>query len=132
MKENQIPGVAIGLAKDGELFYGKGFGYRDVEKQLEVTIDTVFATGSITKSFTCVAIMQLQEAGKISVHDPVKKYLPNFRLKHGSTEQITIHHFMTHTSGIPALLPLLPYCSTLRQTKNIRTNHCSFRWKGIR
>ncbi|MGG1663643.1 serine hydrolase domain-containing protein [Brevibacillus sp. NRS-1366] len=103
MKENQIPGVAIGLAKDGELFYGKGFGYRDVEKQLEVTIDTVFAIGSITKSFTCVAIMQLQEAGKLSVHDPVKKYLPNFRLKNGSTEQITIHHFMTHTSGIPAL-----------------------------
>ncbi|WP_289140098.1 serine hydrolase [uncultured Brevibacillus sp.] len=103
MKENQIPGVAVGLAKDGQLFFGKGFGYRDVEKQLEVTIDTVFAIGSITKSFTCVAIMQLQEAGKISVHDPVKKYLPNFRLKNGSTEPITIHHFMTHTSGIPAL-----------------------------
>ncbi|MGG1663640.1 serine hydrolase domain-containing protein [Brevibacillus sp. NRS-1366] len=66
-------------------------------------MDTVFAIGSLTKSFTCVAIMQLQEAGKLSVHDPVKKYLPNFRLTNGSTEQITIHHFMTHTSGIPVL-----------------------------
>lgn len=107
MEENQIPGIAVGLAKDGQLFYGKGFGYRDVEDQLEVTIDTVFAIGSLTKSFTCVAIMQLQEAGKLSVHDPVIKYLPNFRLKNGSTKQITIHHFMTHTSGIP-VLPSMP------------------------
>jgi len=103
MTKGQVPGVSIGFAKDGQLFYKNGFGFRDVERQLGVTIDTVFGIGSITKSFTCVAIMQLQEAGKLSVHDPVVKYLPEFRLKHMDVGQITIHHFMTNTSGIPPL-----------------------------
>ncbi|MET3289746.1 UNVERIFIED_CONTAM: CubicO group peptidase (beta-lactamase class C family) [Brevibacillus sp. OAP136] len=103
MTEGQVPGVSIGLAKDGQLFYENGFGFRDVERQLGVTIDTVFGIASITKSFTCVAIMQLQDAGKLSVHDPVVKYLPEFRLKNGDVGQITVHHFMTNTSGIPPL-----------------------------
>ncbi|RNB81256.1 class A beta-lactamase-related serine hydrolase [Brevibacillus fluminis] len=101
--EGNVPGVSIGLAQDGQLFYKNGFGFRDVERQLGVTIDTVFGIGSITKSFTCVAIMQLQEAGKLSVHDPVVKYLPEFQLKNSDVGQITIHHFMTNTSGIPPL-----------------------------
>ncbi|GMX65722.1 MULTISPECIES: serine hydrolase [Paenibacillus] len=101
--KGQVPGVGLGLAKDGQLFYQKGFGFRDVEQQVGVTIDTVFGIASITKSFTCVAIMQLQEAGKLSVHDPVVKYLPEFRLKNIDVGQITIHHFMTNTSGIPPL-----------------------------
>ncbi|MCC8436395.1 serine hydrolase [Brevibacillus sp. M2.1A] len=101
--KSQVPGVCMGLAKDGQTFYSNGFGFRDVERQLRVTIDTVFGIGSITKSFTCVAVMQLQEAGKLSVHDPVVKYLPEFRLKNLDVGQITIHHFMTNTSGIPPL-----------------------------
>ncbi|NQF13037.1 serine hydrolase [Brevibacillus sp. HB1.3] len=101
--KSQVPGVCMGLAKDGQIFYSNGFGFRDVERQLGVTIDTVFGIGSITKSFTCVAVMQLQEAGKLSVHDPVVKYLPEFRLKNLDVGQITIHHFMTNTSGIPPL-----------------------------
>ncbi|QDS34133.1 serine hydrolase domain-containing protein [Brevibacillus brevis] len=101
--KGQVPGVCMGIAKDGQIFYSNGFGFRDVERQLGVTIDTVFGIGSITKSFTCVAVMQLQEAGKLSVHDPVVKYLPEFRLKNNDVGQITIHHFMTNTSGIPPL-----------------------------
>jgi len=101
--EGQVPGVSMGLAKEGQLFYQNGFGFRNVERQLEVTIDTVFGIASITKSFTCVAVMQLQEAGKLSVNDPVVKYLPEFRLKNLDVGQITIHHFMTNTSGVPPL-----------------------------
>lgn len=101
--KGQVPGVGLGLAKDGQLFYQKGFGFRDVEQQVGVTIDTVFGIASITKSFTCVAIMQLQEAGKLSVHDPVVNYLPDFRLKNHNVGQMTIHHFMTNTSGVPPL-----------------------------
>ncbi len=109
MAEDQIPGAAVGLAKDGQLIYGKGFGYRNVAEQREVTLDTVFGIGSITKSFTCMAIMQLQEAGKLSVHDPVIKYLPEFRLKPViAVEQITIHHLMTHSAGLPPLPTLYP------------------------
>lgn len=112
MKEAHLPGVAVGLAKDGQVIYEKGFGYRDVENQLKVTRDTVFAIGSITKTFTCIALMQLQEKGKLSLHEPIKKYLPNFHLKNGEyADQMTIHHFMTHTSGIPDLqtFPMVLY-----------------------
>ncbi len=58
----------------------------------------------MTKSFTCVAIMQLQEAGKLSVHDKILTYIPEFRTSDmAQTRQITIHHLMTHTAGIPPL-----------------------------
>ncbi|MEJ8545665.1 serine hydrolase domain-containing protein [Brevibacillus borstelensis] len=103
-EELKVPGVAVGLSQDGELLYCKEFGYRDAEEQQEITMDTVFGIGSVTKSFTCVAIMKLQEEGKLSVHDPVIKYLPEFRMPHGQyTDQVTIHHFMTHTAGLPPL-----------------------------
>src|SRR5699024_6969141 len=82
-------------------------GYRDVDEQLPVTADTVFGIGSITKSFTCVAIMQLQEEGKLSVNDLVTTYLPEFKTPDiHKTNKITIHHLMTNSSGIPPLATL--------------------------
>lgn len=108
MDQYQIPGVSIGINKNGERFYYQGFGFRDKEKGLPVTPDTVFGIASITKSFTCVAIMQLQESGKLSVHDKVIKYLPEFRTPDKEkTQQMTIHHFMTNSSGLPPLPSLI-------------------------
>ncbi len=104
VEKYQIPGYAIGLAKNGKLFYEGGFGFRDKENQLPLSSDTVFGIGSVTKSFTCVAILQLQEAGKLSVHDLVIKYLPEFKTNNDEfTKQMTIHHFMTHSAGFPPL-----------------------------
>lgn len=104
METAKLPGAFIGIAKAGEHVYAKGFGYRDAKEQAEVTLDTVFGIGSITKSFTCVAIMQLQEAGKLSVDDPVVQYLPEFRTKDAeSSKRITIAHLMSHTSGMPSM-----------------------------
>ena len=104
VEENHIPGVGVGINKNGERLYEKGFGHRDVENGLEITPDTIFGIASMTKSFTCVAIMQLQEAGKLSVHDKILKYLPEFRTADmEKTKQITIHHLMTHTAGIPPI-----------------------------
>ncbi|MFZ5823075.1 MAG: serine hydrolase domain-containing protein [Bacillota bacterium] len=103
----QIPGVSLAVAREGELIYHQGFGLRDTEEGLPLTLDTVMGIGSITKSFTCVAIMQLHEQGKLNIHDPVVKYLPEFRTNTPAyTGQISIHHFMTHTSGL-APLPIL-------------------------
>lgn len=100
----KIPGVSLALAKAGEVIYHRGFGHRDAERGLPLTLDTVFGIGSITKSFTCLAIMQLREQGKLSIHDPVVKYLPEFRTNTPAyTCQITIHHLMTHTSGLAPL-----------------------------
>jgi CubicO group peptidase (beta-lactamase class C family) len=104
IEKYQIPGVGIGLSIEGKTIYQEGFGYRDKESGLKVTEETVFGLGSITKSFTCVAIMQLQESGKVSVQDPVQKYLPEFQIKdQAKGKEITIHHLMTNSSGLPPL-----------------------------
>lgn len=104
----QVPGFSIGLAKDGERFYEQGFGYRDVEEKRPLSADTVFGVGSITKSFTAVAILQLQEKGQLTVNDPVTTYLPEFRTPNEEkTKQMTIHHFLTHASGLPPLPTLM-------------------------
>ncbi|MFF0826457.1 serine hydrolase domain-containing protein [Brevibacillus sp. NPDC003359] len=109
MDDFQVPGAIIAVAKDGELTYEKAFGFRDRETKAPIDLDTVFGIGSITKSFTCMAIMQLQEEGKLSVHDPVITYLPEFHTPNeAQTKSITIHHFMTHSLGFPPLPSLIP------------------------
>jgi CubicO group peptidase (beta-lactamase class C family) len=108
LEKYKVPGFVIGLAKDGELCYEKEFGHRNVEAQLPLTSDTVFGVGSITKAFTAIAILQLQEKSKLSVEDCVITYLPEFKTSNEAyTNQMTIHHFLTHTSGIPPLLTLI-------------------------
>lgn len=104
LTKSRAPGIVLGVNVDGEALYRKGFGYRDAEQRLEITPDTIMGLASVTKSFTCMAIMQLQEAGKLSVHDPVLTYLPQFRTPdRQKTEKMTIHHFMTHSAGLPPL-----------------------------
>ena len=65
MIENAIPGVSIGIFKDGETIFTQGYGYRDIENGLPMTPDTLFGIGSITKSFTALAILNLIEENKI-------------------------------------------------------------------
>jgi CubicO group peptidase (beta-lactamase class C family) len=98
------PGFALALAREGRPVLARGFGYRDVESRLPATLDTVFPVASVTKSFTALAVMQLQDSGRLSVNDPVMTYLPEFRTPDAdATSKITIHHFLTHTSGLPLL-----------------------------
>jgi CubicO group peptidase (beta-lactamase class C family) len=105
IEQSGIPGAAVALAQDGRLVYEHGFGHRDAARGLPVTPDTRFGLGSVTKSFPCLAIMQLAEAGTLTVDDPVTRWLPEFRLpgdQDGSkSARITIHNFMTHSSGLP-------------------------------
>src|SRR5690606_12753108 len=103
------PGMAVGVARDGRTIYEGGLGWRDRERELPATPDTIFGIGSVTKSFTCMAIMQLVDEGRLLVDDPVIRYLPEFSVPNEQYRQaITIHHFMTHTSGLPPL-PSLTY-----------------------
>ncbi|MDG5789538.1 serine hydrolase [Evansella sp. AB-P1] len=103
-----VPGIAIGLSDNGNIVLEKGYGYRDIKDKKEVTSKTIFGIASITKSFTCAGIMLLQEANKLSVQDKVRKYLPEFQLpdKNELSDEVTIHHLMTHTTGIPPLSSL--------------------------
>lgn len=102
MEKELIPGAMLTIAENGKTIVGKDFGFRNVQEQLPVTGDTVFGIASMTKSFTCVGIMKLQEEGKLSVHDSIVTYLPELKTK-AQAEKITIHHLMTHTSGYPPL-----------------------------
>lgn len=98
IKTHQTPATIIALNNQR---YEKSFGFRNQEKQLPVTADTIFGIGSITKSMTSIAILQLQEVGKVSVHDTIKTYIPEITFE--GSDNITIHHLLTHTSGIPPL-----------------------------
>ncbi|MHC4150247.1 MAG: serine hydrolase, partial [Planctomycetota bacterium] len=102
MKEWQIPGLAIAVVKDGEVIHSKGYGYRDVENNLPVTPNTLFAIGSITKSFTVSALGILVDEGKLEWDEPVRTYLPGFQLKDEvATKQMTAVDLVSHRSGLP-------------------------------
>ncbi|MFD1735414.1 serine hydrolase [Bacillus salitolerans] len=107
IRKYKVPGVAIALSQNREPIYEKVYGFRNVEHQLPVTMDTVFGIASVTKSFTCIAILQLQEEGKLSIHDPVIRYLPEFSLPECAASKMTLHHFMTHSTGLPPLPSIL-------------------------
>ncbi|MBI1281826.1 MAG: serine hydrolase [Anaerolineaceae bacterium] len=97
----KLPGLSMALVKGDDVVWSRGFGYRDVERGLPATDRTLYSVGSVTKSFTCLAIMQLAEQGKLSIDDPIEKYMPFDIKPHGET--VRIKHFMSHTSGIAAL-----------------------------
>ena len=70
MSKTRIPGLSIALFKGSAIAYARGFGFRDVERGLLATPGTVYGVGSITKSFTALAIMKLVEESKLSLDDP--------------------------------------------------------------
>jgi len=98
VEQNQFIGSVL-VARDGKPIFRKGFGLADREWNIPNGPDTKFRLGSITKQFTATAILQLAEAGKMKTDDPVSKYYTDAP---ASWSKITIHHLLTHTSGIPS------------------------------
>jgi CubicO group peptidase (beta-lactamase class C family) len=95
-------GIAVGIVKDGELVFFKGYGYRDREKKLPVTQHTVFAIGSVTKMFVSTSLAILQEEGRVDFSTPVKNYLPGFALENSiATEQASLNDLLSHQTGLP-------------------------------
>jgi len=102
MARDQIPGVAVGVVERGHLVYARGFGYRDVDKQLPVTPDTLFPLGSCSKAFTATAIALLADEGKLALDAPVRTYLPDFSLADPvASATLTTRDLLTHRSGLP-------------------------------
>jgi CubicO group peptidase (beta-lactamase class C family) len=97
------PGLSLGILHDQDLIWAKGYGFSDLAKKIPATPSTVYRIASISKLFTTTAIMQLRDAGKLQLDDPVAKYLPWFKIKnvHPEGPAITIRHLLTHTSGLP-------------------------------
>jgi CubicO group peptidase (beta-lactamase class C family) len=102
LKDFKVPGAAIVVVQGDKIILLKGYGTRDVAKQLPVTPQTLFAIGSITKSFTVSTLGMLVDDGKLDWDKPVRDYLPGFRLYDPvATEQITTRDLVTHRSGLP-------------------------------
>ena len=99
----QLPGLAIGIVHGGELIWAKGYGYSDIESKTPTTPDTLYRIGSITKLFTATAVMQLRDAGKLRLDDPVARHLPWFEIKSSFEDvpEVTVWHLLTHTAGLP-------------------------------
>jgi CubicO group peptidase (beta-lactamase class C family) len=97
-----VPGAAVAVVKDNDLIYAKGFGYRDLEKKLPMTADTLMAIGSSSKAFTTFALGTLVDQGKIDWDTPLRNYIPWFRLYDAEAgERLTPRDLVTHRSGLP-------------------------------
>jgi hypothetical protein len=102
IKDFKVPGLAIAVVKDGEVIFAKGFGRRDIEKDLPVTPRTLFAIASCTKAFATFVMGTLVEEGKLEWDTPVRTYLPGFRMSDPiATASITPRDMVTHRSGLP-------------------------------
>jgi len=91
------PGCAAAVSLNGETVFEKAFGLADMEHNVPNTPETIFESGSVAKQFTAAALVLLQQDGKLSIDDPVRKYIPELP-DYGSP--LTIRHLLNHTSGL--------------------------------
>ncbi len=117
MAETKLPGLSIAIIKENQIIYNKGFGFRDLLKGESTTPNTLYCIGSVTKSITSIAVMQLQERGLLDIDEQVDSYLP-FSIR-PKGQPIKIRHLMNHTSGIPALAYAEAAFSLLAETPSM-------------
>jgi CubicO group peptidase (beta-lactamase class C family) len=100
--EQQVVGVVAMIARDGKVVYARAAGFADREGKVATREDTLFRLASMTKPIVSVAALALIDHGKLSLEDPVTKWLPDFRpkLADGREPTITVRHLLTHTSGL--------------------------------
>ena len=91
------PGCAAAVSLNGDVVFEKAFGLADLEHNVPNTAQTIFESGSVAKQFTAAALVLLQQDGKLSIDDPVKKYIPELP-DYGSP--LTIRHLLNHTAGL--------------------------------
>jgi CubicO group peptidase (beta-lactamase class C family) len=99
MREYHVPGVAIGIFDNGRDHIA-GLGVTNVEDPLPVTDHTVFPIASISKTFAATMMMRLVEQGKVDLKAPVRKYLPDFKVRDEAvSREVTVWNLLTHTAG---------------------------------
>ncbi len=102
MERHHIPGAAIAVAQRGQVIYEGAFGLRNLDTGDVVTPDTVFGIASVSKSVTAMAIMQLQDQGRLCVESPVTRYLPEFKIRGlQDMSAVRLHHLLSHSTGLP-------------------------------
>ena len=103
-ERSKVPGIAYGVVVDGKVVHIGTWGLREVPSKAPVDSSSVFRIASMTKSFTALAILQLRDAGKLSLDDPAEKYVPELerlRLPSSDAPKITIRHLLSHSAGFP-------------------------------
>lgn len=108
--QQKIVGMSVVIVHDQDVLLSKGYGYADLARKTPADNQTVYRVGSITKVFTALAMMQLRDAGKLNLDDPIEKYLPEFKIKSGfpDARPVTFRQVASHYSGLPTEAPM-PY-----------------------
>jgi CubicO group peptidase (beta-lactamase class C family) len=101
MQDSKLPGLAIAVVQDDQVIYSHGFGLRDVKNNLPVTSKTLFAIGSISKSFTALSMDILNDEGKLDWDKPVRQYIPEFQMHDPvASERMTPRDLISHRAGM--------------------------------
>ncbi|HEY7295443.1 MAG TPA: serine hydrolase domain-containing protein [Dehalococcoidia bacterium] len=99
----RLPGASAGIVRDGRLAWHAGFGVADLESRRRTDERTLYRVASISKTFTATAIVQLRDAGRLGLDDPLVQHLPEFaavRCQHGRVEDVTLRRLLSHRSGL--------------------------------
>lgn len=104
---------AVLVARGGEVLFSRGYGHANLEWDIANTPESKFRLGSVTKQFTAASILLLEERGKLSIADPVNKYLADGP---AAWKDVTLHHLLTHTSGIPSFTGFPEYPGIKKRT----------------
>jgi len=104
-----VPGASVIIIKDGKVLYKKAYGMANVEDKIPTTTKTNYRIASMTKQFTAMAVMILDERQRLSLDDPLTKFFPDFP-HYG--KRITVRHLLNHTSGLLDYFPLIPAGTT--------------------
>jgi CubicO group peptidase (beta-lactamase class C family) len=102
LEQQRIPGAAVAVVHEGRIIFSQCYGYADTKKKAPITEDTYFMVGSLTKSFTALAVLKLIQQGKVDLNADIRKYIPDFSVRnlYGGETLITVNHLLTHTSGL--------------------------------
>ena len=102
LKDRNAAGFAVAVIKKDKIIYAKGFGYRDYEKKIPVTPNTLFAIGSCTKAFTSSLLGLLNKENKLDYDKPAREYLPELQFFNNEMNNgVTVRDMMCHRTGLP-------------------------------
>lgn len=101
MSEYDIPGLSVGIVRNGTIVYIRGYGKRNIKRNDPVTESTIFHTASVSKIFTAIAIMKLVDEKKLSLDNTINDLLPELKYQDQRVQQVTLRSMLNHTSGLP-------------------------------
>jgi CubicO group peptidase (beta-lactamase class C family) len=127
-EKEEIPGIAIAIVQGSEILYCNAYGVTSVDSGQPLTTDTLFDLASLTKSFTALGVLLMEDSGLIDIDQPLQKYLPDFQIADARGADITTRHLLNQTSGIPSIFSEIlifndSYEEMLASLANLRLNN---------